>query len=225
MKRIIKMIRNLKLKNMLLICSAGFILASCSSKSDRIQEYDRPALYWYNKMTKQIADYDLEAADDTFTSLESEHRNSPLLPTSLIILANAHMQEEQYALANFYLDEYIKRFTISKDIDYVRFLKIKANFLGFSYQLRDQQLLDDTIEDIKVFKQKYPRSKYMPLIDTINARVHMAKAQLDIAIADLYKRLDKPKAAKVYKEKAEKTWTKTEDIKEVEVPFYRAIFE
>ena len=40
------------------------------------------------------------------------------------------MDEEEYALANFYLDEYIKRFSLSKDIDYVRYLKIKANFWG-----------------------------------------------------------------------------------------------
>ncbi|MFY9075929.1 outer membrane protein assembly factor BamD [Malaciobacter mytili] len=219
------MIKNLKLKNLLLLCSVGVMLASCSSKKEGIQEYDRPALYWYNKMTKQIADYDLESADDTFTSLESEHRNSPLLPTSLIILANAHMEEEQYALANFYLDEYIKRYTISKEIDYVRFLKIKANFMGFTYQLRDQQLLDNTIADIKVFKTTYPQSPYMPLVDTIDSRIHMAKANLDKEIADLYKRLGKDKAAKIYEEKAKNTWDKPEDIKDVDVPFYRAIFE
>ncbi len=219
------MIKNLTFKNLLLLCTVGLMLASCSSKKEVAQEYDRPALYWYNKMTKQIANYDLESADDTFTSLESEHRNSPLIPTSLIILANAHMEEEQYALANFYLDEYIKRYTISKDIDYVRFLKIKANFMGFTYQLRDQQLLDDTIAEIKAFKTNYSQSSYIPLVETINSRIHMAKASLDKEIADLYRRLGKDKAAKIYEEKAKNTWLRSEDIKEVDVPFYRAIFE
>ena len=60
------------------------------------------------KMIKQIANNDLDKADDTYTSLESEHRNSPLLETSLLILINAHMDEEEYALSNFYLDEYTK---------------------------------------------------------------------------------------------------------------------
>lgn len=219
------MIRNLNLKNLLLVCTTGFILASCSSKSDQLEEYDRPALYWYNKMTKQIADYDLEAADDTFTSLESEHRNSPLLPTSLIILANAHMDEEEYALANFYLDEYIKKYTLSKEIDYVRYLKIKANYKGFSYQLRDQQLIDDTIKEVKVFKQNYPNSKYMPLVETMESRLYMAKANLNNEIADLYKRIDKPKAAKIYSQKAKEAWSDTDDIAKVDVPFYRSVFE
>lgn len=219
------MIKNFKLKNLLLLCSLGLMFSACSSKNETVQEYDKPALYWYNQMTKQIESKDLEAADDTYTSLESEHRNSPLLPTSLLILANAHMAEEEYSLANFYLDEYIKKFALSKDINYVRFLKIKANFRGFTYQLRDQQLIDDTIKEIADYKAKFPNSEYMPLVNTMKARLHMAKAKLDENIADLYKRIDKPKASKIYKEKAEKSWSKPEEIKDVDVPFYRSIFE
>lgn len=219
------MTKNFKLKNFLLLCSLGLVFNACSSKNESIQEYDKPALYWYNKMTKEIESNDLETADDTYTSLESEHRNSPLLPSSLLILANAHMDEEEYALANFYLDEYIKRFALSKDINYVRFLKIKANFNGFTYQLRDQQLIDDTISEIADYKAKFPNSEYMPLVNTMKARLSMSKAILDKEIADLYKRVDKPEASKIYEEKSKKSWVKPEEIKEVDVPFYRSIFE
>ena len=70
-----------KVKNLILIGAMAFLFTACSQKSDKIQEYDRPAIYWYNKMIKQITGNYLEDADDTYTSLESEHRNSPLLPT------------------------------------------------------------------------------------------------------------------------------------------------
>ena len=74
---------------------------------------------------------------------------------------------KKYALTNFYLDEYIKRFGVSKDIDYARYLKIKANFLGFKYQFRDQQLIKDTLAS--KFEEFVPtNSLYMPLVDTIN---------------------------------------------------------
>ncbi|PLY07792.1 MAG: outer membrane protein assembly factor BamD [Arcobacter sp.] len=219
------MINNLKFRNLLLVISLGFLLASCSSKKESIQEYDKPALYWYNKMLTQISTSFLEDADDTYSSLESEHRNSPLVPTALLILANAHIDEEEYALANFYLDEYIKRFALSKNIDYVRYLKIKANFQGFSYDLREQQLIEDTIKGIEEFKAEFSRSPYMPLVNTMNARLFMAKASLDKEIADLYKRIGKPKAAEFYDEKVKKTWVEPEEIEPVEVPFYRYIFE
>ena len=160
MRKDIKMNKSFKFRNLLLIACTAFVFTACSSKEE--QEYNKPALYWYNKMLKQIASSDLDAADDTYTSLESEHRNTPFVPTAMLILVNAHIDEEEYALANFYLDEYIKRFGLSKDIDYARYLKIKANFLGFKYQFRDQQLIEDTLNQIEDFKVKYKNSPYMP---------------------------------------------------------------
>lgn len=218
------MTTSLKLRNLLLAASAVFVFSACSEKNVKT-EYNKPALYWYNKLAKEISLGSLDEADDTYTSLESEHRNSPLIPTALLILVNAHIDEEEYSLANFYLDEYIKRFALSKNIDYARFLKIKANFLGFTYQLRDQELIESTIKEIEEFKIKYSNSPYMPLVDTMNARLYMAKAQLDEEIAKLYAKKDKPKAAKFYQQKVKNSWVNPDEIEAVKVPFYRSIFE
>ena len=223
MRKDIEMIKSFRLKNILLIACAAFVFTACSSKSE--EEYNKPAVYWYNKMMKQIASNDLDEADDTYTSLESEHRNSPFIPSAMLILINAHIDEEEYALANFYLDEYIKRFSLSKDIDYARYLKIKANFLGFKYQFRDQQLIDDTLVQIQDFKVKYTTSPYMPLVDTINARLEMAKASINQEIADLYKRKDKELAVAFYEEKVKESWIEPSEIEPVKVPIYRSIFE
>jgi outer membrane protein assembly factor BamD len=215
---------NLKIKSLLLVVASAFVFSACSGKT-KVAEYNKPAIYWYNKMLNQISINDLESADDTYTSLESEHRNSPLIPTAMLILVNAHMDSEEYALANFYIDEYIKRFSLSKNIDYARFLKIKANFLGFTYQLRDQALIEDTIVEISNFKSKYPTSPYMPLVDTMNSRLYMAKATLDKEIAELYAKKDKPEAAKFYNEKVKNSWINPDEIEPVKVPYYRSVFE
>ena len=215
--------KSFKFKNLLLIACAAFVLTACSSKND--EEYNKPAIYWYNKMLKQIASSDLDAADDTYTSLESEHRNTPYVPTAMLILVNAHIDEEEYALANFYLDEYIKRFGLSKDIDYARYLKIKANFLGFKYQFRDQQLIEETLTQINEFKVKYKNSPYMPLVDTINSRLYMAKASMDKEIAELYIRRDKDLGSVFYDQKVKNSWVEPTEIVPVKVPWYRSIFE
>ena len=215
--------KSFKFKNLLLIACAALVFTACSSKDD--EEYDKPAIYWYNKMLKQIASSDLDAADDTYTSLESEHRNTPYVPTAMLILVNAHIDEEEYALANFYLDEYIKRFGLSKDIDYARYLKIKANFLGFKYQFRDQQLIEETLNQINEFKVKYKNSPYMPLVDTINSRLFMAKASMDKEIAELYIRRDKDLGSVFYDQKVKNSWVEPTEIVPVKVPWYRSIFE
>ena len=143
----------------------------------------------------------------------------------MLILVNAHIDEEEYSLANFYLDEYVKRFGLSKDIDYARYLKIKANFLGFKHQFREQQLIEDTLVQVKDFKSKYPNSPYMPLVDTINSRLTMAKASMDKEIAELYVRRDKAAAATFYEQKVKESWVNPTEIEPVKVPWYRAIFE
>lgn len=211
--------------SILLIGSSAFLFTACSQKSDEIQEYNKPAIYWYNKMAKEIAYGDIDAADDAYTSLLSEHKNSPLIPTSLQILANAHIEEEQYLLANYYLDEYIKRFVLSKNIDYVRYLKIKANFLSIPERFREQQLVTDTIEESNEFIQKFPKSAYLPLVYTMNARLYMAKASLDKEISELYERIDKPMASEIYKKRVENNWVDKEEIIPAQLPWYKAIFE
>jgi len=211
-------------RNLLLLALVSLVFVACSNKQKE-QEYNKPALYWYNKMLKEIAIGYIEEADDTFTSLESEHKNSPLVSTSLLILANAHIVVEEYELANYYIDEYNKRFGLSKNIDYVRYMKIKANFLSIGYQYREQKLFSDTILEIEQFIKKFPTSPYIHLVRDINSRLHMGKASFDKEISELYGRIDKDKASKLYLEKSKKDWKNPEEIGTIKVPWYRSIFE
>lgn len=209
--------------NILLLSLVIYIFTGCSSKDD--QEYNKPAIYWYNKMIKQISNYQIDEADDTFTSLESEHRNSPLLPSAIMIIATSHMEDEEYAMANYYFDEYLKRFSLKNNADYIRYLKIKSNFMAFKSQYREQSLLSKTLQETEKFILKYPNSSYIHLVKTIKSRLLMSKAQFDNEIAGLYGRLDKPEAKKYYEQKATSTWKDTKNIKDIDVPWYRYIFE
>ena len=211
------------MRKLLLIVPILYLFTACSSKQK--EQYNKSALFWYNKMLKEISLYQFDKADDTFTSLESEHRNSSLLPSALMVIATTHMDNEEYELAIYYFDEYIKRFEDPKKQDYVRFLKIKAKYFAFKQQFREQQLITDTLSDIDKFIQKYPNSSYIYLVKTIQSRLYMAKASFDKEIAGLYTRIDKPKASVVYKQKAKKSWQDIDTIKPVDVPWYRWIFE
>jgi outer membrane protein assembly factor BamD len=142
-----------------------------------------------------------------------------------MIIATSHMEDEEYAMANYYFDEYLKRFSLKKNADYIRYLKIKSNFLAFKSQFREQELLNTTITQTKTFITKYPNSKFIYLVETIKARLEMAKAIFDKEIASLYGRVDKPKAQKYYTKKAQKNWQKLDEIKDINVPWYRYMFE
>jgi outer membrane protein assembly factor BamD len=200
-----------------------FLFNNCAVKVE--EEYNKPAIYWYNKMLKEINMFQVEKADETYVSLESEHRNSPLLPSAIIIIAKAHMDNEDYTMANYYYDEYLKRFAKKSAREYINYLKVKAKFLSFKTQFRDQELLYNTILDTEDFLKAYPSSKYKYLIETMRSRLFMAKAYLDKEIAELYERKEKNKAYEYYMSKAKESWEDLENIEPVDAPFYRSVFE
>jgi len=198
------------MKRLLTPLLLALLLAGCSSKNK--PEYNKPDIYWYNKMVAAIASGDIDKADDYYTSLQSEHFSSPLLREAMLILAQAHMDEEEYLLASYYLDEYIKRFATPKEREFAEFLKIKASYLAFRSINRDQKLLQETIQKAQAFKRSYPGSIYIPMVDTILTRLYMANYVLESEIADLYERVGKKKAAKLYRERLERSWIKKDQI-------------
>jgi outer membrane protein assembly factor BamD len=205
----------------------GFILvtllfSACSTKEP---EYNKPAAFWYNKMIKSVKLFDLDSADDAYTSLQSEHRNSPLSAQAQLILAKAHTDQEEYELAKFYYDEYIKQNSNASTIDYIEYLKVKASFLGFKYQFREQQLLDDTLVLTQNFITKFPNSKYIYFVKDIETRIYMSKVAMNEEVAALYDRIDKPKASEYYRNKLAVDWLPKKSIEFAHVPFYRRIFE
>ena len=190
-----------------------FIGCSQNSKSADT-EFNKPAQYWYAKMIEQIKRGDLDKADDAYTSLESEHIGSPLIKEALMILQKAHRADREYVMSKFYIDRYTKRYANRNNIEYLRFLRIKTNFLTFTRANRDQKLLEDTIADATRYKQRFPNSPYIPYIDTMLTKLYLAELMLNKEIASLYRRTGKIKAAKIYEEKINKSWLKDTKIKE-----------
>jgi outer membrane protein assembly factor BamD len=211
-------------KKLVLSVVVSMIFIGCSRKKDDVNaEFNKPADYWYSKMIKYIKRSDLDKADDAYTSLESEHIGSPLVKEALMILQKAHRKEREYVMSKFYIDRYTKRFANANNIEYLRFLRIKTNFLTFTRANRDQKLLQDTIKDALKYKERFPNSPYNPYVDTMLTKLYLAELMLNKEIADLYRRTGKLKAAKIYEERINKSWLKNTKIKEKK-SFLKQIF-
>lgn len=190
-----------------------------------IEEYNKPAEYWYEKMVKAVGDANLEKADSYFSSLQSEHISSPFLAEATMIMAQAHMAQEEYLLAEHFLNEYIRRYATPEGREYAEFLKIKAKFLALPNPGRDQGLIDDTLKGVESFKTSYPYSTYLPLVNTMETQLQLARGDLNEKIAQLYDRLGKPKGATYYRSIAPVTWVNPAEIVNADIPWYRAMFE
>jgi len=177
-----------------------FVLAGCG-KHDDVEEFNKPADYWYKKIASSITNNNLDKADTYYISLKSEHAHSPLMPIAVMLLAQAHIDAEEYLLANYYLDEYNKRYGESGSREYIDFMKLKASFLAIKDVYKDQKLIMDSISEAQTYIDRYPGSEYAPLVNTMLVRLSMSQYLLNENIAALYERIGKPEAAKIYRAK------------------------
>lgn len=169
--------------------------SACTQKE---LEYNKPATYWYESILKEINFGNLEGADSYFSSLQSEHINSPLLPESMLILAQAHMDKEEYLLATFYVDEYAKRYSSFDDQDYLGYLKILANYYGFKNYAKDQEFVARSIDEIAEYLDTFPKSRYAPFVEYIYIKFKLGENELNESIANVYRRKGKIKASEDY---------------------------
>jgi len=134
------------------------------------------------------------------------------------------MEDKGYIMADYYLDEYLRKYATGKKVEYIKFLKLKASFLGLKDTNRDQKLILNTLEDANKFLSKYPKSIYKPLVNTIKVRLKMAEYLLNEDIASLYSRIGKDKASKIYREKNRNSALKITDINPPDGGFLSKIF-
>lgn len=193
--------------------------------ADKGPESNKPAIYWYQKIIKEASRGNIEGAGDYYSSLQGEHVKSPLLGEAMLIMAKAHMQQEEYLLANYYYDEYIKRFGTKKDIPYIKFLKLRANYYGLKNPKRDQKLILDTKTNSELFSKEYPASVYKPFAQTIISNISATEDQMNQEIAELYEKIDKPEAALYYQQKKASSFVTNVDIKNPETSWFRDLFE
>ncbi len=207
---------------LLIVCISLTFFSSCSKE---LEEYNKPAVYWYAKIIESISEGSIDKADNYYSSLQGEHIGSPLLPEATMILAIAHMYYKEYLLTEHFLDEYVKRYANSNEKEFAEFLKIKAKYMALPNPRRDQVLISEAILESEKFKTSYPNSMYYSIVDTMATNLYMADAALNESIASLYERLDKPKSAAYYKAIKPQPWIVWSEIKRANSPWYKAWFE
>jgi len=210
------------MKQLFLFSALLLLLGGCSKD---VEEYNKPAAYWYKRMIESASDGNLDKADNYYSSLQSEHIGSPLLPEATFIMALSHLQYEEYLLAEHFLNEYIKRYATPGELEYSEFLKIKAKYKALPNPRRDQGLINEAIVAGERFKVKYPRSSYYPVVDTMVTRLILARASLNESIAELYERLDKPMGAEHYHQIRKENWIDWNEVQKADVVWYKEMFE
>jgi len=191
------------------------LLTGCAKKDD---VSNQTALFWHNSIYKNITKYNLDLADDRFTSLEIEHPNSQFIPIDLLNLAIAHLYNEEFQLAEFYINEYEKRYANRYEKEWCEYQKAKIKFLSLTNAYTNQKKIDDTLKFVNTVLNNYPDSIYRFELNTIKRKLEDTKIVFNDEVSKLYTRLDKPKSAEIYKENVDK------NIIPPHIPWYKSLF-
>jgi len=201
-------------KKLLLIIPLFFIACSHKTNPDEFKN----ELEIHQQLKKDVNDNALDNADDDLMTLEAEFPSSPYIKSDILILYLAHLNNKDYILAKFYINQYEKRFASSQEIPWCEYQKIKIDFLSYQNSYTNQKALLDLIKECKQYKLNFSNSTFLPEVNTIYAKVLLTNKYLNDKISKLYKKLDNKKAAKLYKTDIPK------NSKPPKIPWYKKIF-
>ena len=191
------------------------LITGCANNDDISNQ---TAFFWHNSIYKNVTQNNLDTADDRFTSLEIEHPNSQYIPSDLLILSKAHLDNEEYQLSEFYMNEYEKRYANRYEKEWAEYQKAKIKFFSLKNAYTNQKKIQDTLNFINNVLDRYPNSIYIYELNTMKLKLEDTQLVFDNKIAKLYTKLDKPKSAEIYKKEIDN------NIIPPQIPWYKNIF-
>ena len=189
------------------------LILGCSNttnniKVNNIQKMDS-AENIYTLIYKKIYQKNIDDADDLYIKLKTDFENSDLTKKAAKDLAIVHMQNKEYILANFYLQEAL---SIDSNDEFAKFLLIKNQFLAAVENQRDINYMQKALKALELNRNLVYSDDYVILANSMLTRVKLDILYKNREIGNLYQRLNKTNAAKLYLEKAKELGIDSKEI-------------
>ena len=188
-----------------------FVLNSCSNvNTPKVKNvsFENSEKQTYNAIYRNIANKNLDEADDLYIKLKTNFDTSTYLNSAADTLAVVHMQNSENILANFYLQEALQ---VNSSDEFAKFLLVKNQFLSAVKNQRDLNYMNKALEALKV-NQSLVYGDYATLANSMLIRVKLDMAWKNSQIGNLYKRLNKENAVNIYRQKIEQLGVNIDDI-------------
>ncbi|MBO4582035.1 MAG: outer membrane protein assembly factor BamD [Bacteroidales bacterium] len=117
--------------------------------------------------------------------------------TILFLFADSYMKNNDFLMAAFHFNDYIRRYPQSNRVELAAFLAAKCYYLNSPAYNLDQSDSKTAIEGLQSFISAYPSSRYVEesnaMIDTLRNKL----AHKDFSIAKMYYNTENYKAAQI----------------------------
>jgi len=161
-----------------------------------------------NKILQFIKNGDLDSADEEYIKIK-DTQDSTKIKDSATILAIAHIENNEYILANFFIQEGL---SIDSSDEFLKFLLIKNQFLSANEHNNDLSYIKKALKALEENSYLISDNEYKTLTSTMITRLKIDIAKRNKDIANQYKSLNKIQAYKIYKQKIEDMGFDSKDI-------------
>jgi len=150
-------------------------------------------------MNEAISQHELEYADNLYLEYRGAHPDSDKLPSIMLKLSQAHMDQKEYLLARYYAEAYIRDYPEGRRVDQAWFLRLKALFLRAVSKGSSETLIGQFQEEAAAFIATPAYRKYHSKVRVMRKKSQKIQYRRNEALALYYEKRGKKKAAAFYR--------------------------
>lgn len=115
----------------------------------------------------------------------------------LFLFASSYFYNHDYLISAFYFNDFMRKYPQSTRVEDAAFLKAKSYFLNSPNYNLDQTDTYLAKENLELFSNYYPQSKYITEVNTMLDSIRNKLAKKNYAIASMYYRTENYKSAQI----------------------------
>jgi len=175
---------------------------------ETFRDYYQKAMHYYDKKA-------FISAARIFEELYPLAIGTPLGDTILFLFADSYFQNHDYQMAAFHFKDYARRYPGTERTELAALNAIKAMYYNSPDYNLDQLTTTFTIDDINLFIQQYPYSKYIEECNEILDALHNKLAKKEMEMVRMYYDTENYEATQIIARNFMKTYSASKYAPEV----------
>ncbi|WP_318345386.1 outer membrane protein assembly factor BamD [Flagellimonas baculiformis] len=179
----------LKMRSLLLLCCAMVFLSSCSEYQKVLKNTDAKAKY--DMAEKLYNEGDYKRAVRLFEQIAPQYVGKPQGERVMFFFADSYFKTEDYYLAGYQFERFVKSYPRSEKIQEASFLGAKSYYMLSPRYSLDQTDTDKALSKLQTFINTYPESEYFEEANSMATELTTKKEKKEIEIAKQFNKLGK----------------------------------
>ncbi|WP_404828013.1 outer membrane protein assembly factor BamD [Flagellimonas crocea] len=179
----------LRMRSILFFCCAAVFLVSCSEYQKVLKETDVKAKYEMAEKLYNEGNY--KKAVRLYEQIAPQYVGKPQGERVMFFFADSYFKNEDYYLAGYQFERFVKSYPRSDKIQEATFLGAKSYYMLSPRYSLDQTETDKALAKLQTFINNYPESEFFEEANAMARELTTKKEKKEIEIAKQFNKLGK----------------------------------